>query len=100
VSPQYLQSLPCRNCRETAWSRYSIEPRSGGCTTVYDWEVSTRPRYEPFGHTRLSRYARVKVGIITRDQGVYSSPDTNPRFQGKKRQHVSRFVLLRVSVGV
>ncbi|HLN01625.1 MAG TPA: nitrile hydratase subunit beta [Bryobacteraceae bacterium] len=42
----------------------------------------------PTGHTRLPRYARGKLGIITHDHGVYSFPDTNAHFQGEKRQHV------------
>lgn len=42
----------------------------------------------PSGHTRLPRYARGKPGIITRDHGVYTFPDTNAHFRGEKRQHV------------
>jgi nitrile hydratase subunit beta len=42
----------------------------------------------PTGHTRLPRYARGKLGIITHDHGVYLFPDTNAHFQGEKRQHV------------
>ena len=42
----------------------------------------------PTGHTRLPRYARGKLGTITRDHGVYSFPDTNAHYQGEKRQHV------------
>ena len=42
----------------------------------------------PVGHTRLPRYARGKVGIISRDHGVYVFPDTNAHFQGERRQHV------------
>jgi nitrile hydratase beta subunit len=42
----------------------------------------------PAGHTRLPRYARGKLGIITHDHGVYLFPDTNAHFQGEKRQHV------------
>jgi nitrile hydratase beta subunit len=42
----------------------------------------------PTGHTRLPRYARGKIGTITRDHGVYTFPDTNAHFQGEKRQHV------------
>jgi nitrile hydratase beta subunit len=42
----------------------------------------------PTGHTRLPRYARGKVGIITRDHGVYTFPDTSAHFQGENRQHV------------
>ena len=42
----------------------------------------------PIGHTRLPRYARGKVGVITRDHGVYIFPDTHAHSQGEKRQHV------------
>ena len=42
----------------------------------------------PAGHTRLPRYARGKIGIVTRDHGVYVFPDTNAHAQGEKRQHV------------
>jgi nitrile hydratase len=42
----------------------------------------------PVGHTRLPRYARGKLGIITIDHGVYTFPDTNANYQGEKRQHV------------
>lgn len=42
----------------------------------------------PLGHTRLPRYVRGKTGIVRRDHGVYSFPDTNAHFQGEKRQHV------------
>jgi nitrile hydratase len=42
----------------------------------------------PIGHTRLPRYARGKVGVITRDHGVYIFPDTYAHSQDEKRQHV------------
>jgi nitrile hydratase subunit beta len=42
----------------------------------------------PVGHTRLPRYARGKLGVITRDHGVYIFPDTTAHSQGEKRQHV------------
>jgi nitrile hydratase len=42
----------------------------------------------PVGHTRLPRYARGKVGVITRDHGVYIFPDTSAHSHGEKRQHV------------
>jgi nitrile hydratase len=42
----------------------------------------------PLGHTRLPRYARGKTGVVRRDHGVYTFPDTNAHFQGEKRQHV------------
>ncbi len=49
--------------------------------------VRTR-NINPTGHTRLPRYARGKTGVIVRDHGVYSFPDSNAHFQGEKRQHV------------
>jgi nitrile hydratase len=52
-----------------------------------DQRVRTR-NIHPAGHTRLPRYARGKSGVIVRDHGVYSFPDTNAHFQGEKRQHV------------
>ncbi len=42
----------------------------------------------PVGHTRLPRYARSKSGVIVRDHGVHTFPDTNARNQGEKRQHL------------
>jgi nitrile hydratase beta subunit len=42
----------------------------------------------PLGHTRLPRYVRGKTGVVRRDHGAYTFPDTNAHFQGEKRQHV------------
>jgi len=42
----------------------------------------------PLGHTRLPRYVRGKTGVVRRDHGVYTFPDTNAHFQGEKRQHL------------
>jgi len=50
-------------------------------------QVRTR-NMNPVTHTRLPRYARDKVGTITRDHGVYLLPDTHAHFQGEHRQHV------------
>jgi nitrile hydratase len=55
------------------------------------FKISQRVRarnMNPAGHTRLPRYARGKLGIITLDHGVYLFPDTNAHFQGEQRQHV------------
>jgi nitrile hydratase len=62
-------------------------------------DAKIRPRFKvgqrirarnmnPTGHTRLPRYARGKLGIITLDHGVYLFPDANAHFQGEHRQHV------------
>ena len=42
----------------------------------------------PTGHTRLPRYARGKVGKITRDHGVHNLPDSSAHGLGPKRQHL------------
>jgi nitrile hydratase len=42
----------------------------------------------PLGHTRLPRYARGRLGVIARDHGVQSLPDTNVYGLGQKPQHV------------
>jgi len=41
----------------------------------------------PAGHTRLPRYARGKPGVVTRDLGVFTFPDTNALDAGRKPQH-------------
>lgn len=52
-------------------------------------EDSVRARnINPVGHTRLPRYVRGKLGVIARDRGVYTFPDTNANHQGERRQHV------------
>jgi hypothetical protein len=66
-------------------------PSSREPTVVPLFEIGQRVRgrnINPTGHTRLPRYARGKLGVIWRDHGVYSFPDTNAHFQGEKRQHV------------
>ncbi len=42
----------------------------------------------PLGHTRLPRYARGKIGMVTRDYGIFVFPDTNADFKGEKPQHL------------
>jgi nitrile hydratase len=42
----------------------------------------------PVEHTRLPRYARGKLGTISRDHGVFVFPDTNAHFLGENPQHV------------
>ena len=62
-------------------------------------DVSVAPRFtvgqnvrarkiNPTGHTRLPRYARGRVGLISRDHGVFVFPDTNSRFEGESPQHL------------
>jgi len=66
-------------------------PSSHDPTVPPQFKVGQRVRarnMNPTGHTRLPRYARGKVGIVTRDHGVYTFPDTSAHFQGENRQHV------------
>lgn len=49
--------------------------------------VRSRVRY-PTGHTRQPRYTRGRVGIITVDRGVFSTPDTEAHGRGEQPQHV------------
>ena len=62
-------------------------------------DVSVAPRFtvgqnvrarkiNPTGHTRLPRYARGRVGVISHDRGVFVFPDTNSRFEGENPQHL------------
>ena len=42
----------------------------------------------PAGHTRAPRYIRGKRGVIARDHGVFTFPDSNAMGQGKAPQHL------------
>jgi nitrile hydratase subunit beta len=41
----------------------------------------------PSGHTRLPRYVRGKAGVVARDWGVFTFPDTNAHHAGTRPQH-------------
>jgi nitrile hydratase subunit beta len=49
--------------------------------------VRARNRH-PAGHTRLPRYARGRVGIVTADHGVHVFPDSNAHFLGEQPQRL------------
>lgn len=42
----------------------------------------------PVTHTRLPRYVRGKVGVVTRDHGVFAFPDTSVGGTHSDPQHV------------
>ncbi len=42
----------------------------------------------PYGHTRLPRYVRGKVGVVERNHGVFVFPDTAAHGGGEKPQNV------------
>jgi nitrile hydratase subunit beta len=49
--------------------------------------VVTR-KMNPTGHTRIPRYVRGRHGVIDRDHGVFTFPDTHAVGLGRKPQHV------------
>jgi len=49
--------------------------------------VVTR-KMNPPGHTRIPRYVRGRHGVIDRDHGVFTFPDTHAVGLGRKPQHV------------
>ncbi|BBX68658.1 nitrile hydratase subunit beta [Mycolicibacterium psychrotolerans] len=49
--------------------------------------VRTKKASSP-GHTRLPRYVRGHVGVVTAIQPAHVFPDTNAHFRGKNPQHV------------
>jgi len=55
------------------------------------FKISTSVRarnINPIGHTRLPRYARGKIGIVTADHGGHIFPDTNSCFDGENPQRL------------
>ncbi len=42
----------------------------------------------PRGHTRMPRYLHDRVGVVERDYGVFSFPDTHAHGLGESPQHV------------
>ncbi len=42
----------------------------------------------PAGHTRTPRYAHGRLGVVRRDWGVFTFPDTNAHHAGMHPQHV------------
>ncbi|HKS95443.1 MAG TPA: nitrile hydratase subunit beta [Terriglobia bacterium] len=66
-------------------------PARRDVAVVSNFQVGEKVRarnINPVTHTRLPRYARGKVGIVERDQGVFVFPDTNALYLGEKPQHV------------
>jgi nitrile hydratase subunit beta len=55
------------------------------------FDVGARVRarnLNPIGHTRLPRYVRDKVGVVTRHRGVWDFPDTDEYGLGANPNHV------------
>ncbi len=70
-------------------ARGSPADRQAGAGPRYAVGQRVRTRnINPYGHTRLPRYARAKQGTIDRIHGVFVFPDTNALFQGEHPQHL------------
>ena len=64
-------------------------PSSRSPTQAPSFEVGDGVRarnINPVGHTRLPRYARGRVGVITHDHGTHVFPDTNAHGGGEQPQ--------------
>lgn len=68
--------------RASARRDVSVAPRFSAGQSVRARKIN------PIGHTRLPRYARGRVGVISHDRGVFVLPDTNSRFEGENPQHL------------
>ncbi len=60
----------------------SVEPNYSPGMTVRARNI------HPMGHTRLPRYARGKVGTVTRHHGAHVFPDSNAHGLGEQSQHL------------
>jgi nitrile hydratase subunit beta len=66
-------------------------PKKRNVPSRANFRVGQRVRarnINPPTHTRLPRYARGRLGVVTADRGIYVFPDTNANFQGEKPQHL------------
>src|SRR5262245_56615950 len=66
-------------------------PKKRNLPAVANFRVGQRVRAKninPTTHTRLPRYARGRVGVVTADRGIYVFPDTSANNQGEKPQHL------------
>lgn len=97
------KGLLTRDELAAAGIRVDTRPERGGSLTGDGSDASRsakerRPRFKhgdriatrnlnPVGHTRLPRYARGKRGVIVRDLGAFTFPDTNAHGAGRNRQH-------------
>ena len=66
-------------------------PKKRNVPSRANFRVGQRVRarnINPTTHTRLPRYARGKIGVVTADRGIYVFPDTSANNQGEKPQHL------------
>jgi nitrile hydratase len=91
VSAQELDTLPAPEQGASAAPAAAVSSMSRAPRVRAKFKAGDRVRVRninPPGHTRCPRYARGKLGIIRRDNGVYVFPDTNAHRAGENRQHV------------
>jgi nitrile hydratase len=66
-------------------------PKKRNVPSRANFRVGQRVRarnINPATHTRLPRYARGKIGVVTADRGIYVFPDASANNQGEKPQHL------------
>ena len=66
-------------------------PKKRNVPDAPNFRVGQRVRAKnmnPTSHTRLPRYARGRIGVVSRDYGIYVFPDANASGQGEKPQHL------------
>ncbi len=85
-SPKSAPALPADKVASLV-ARGSPADRRGGIAPRYAVGQRVRTRnINPYGHTRLPRYARAKQGTIDRIHGVFVFPDSNALLQGEAPQ--------------
>ena len=84
------KSVPALNAADAAVVLFRVAAGVNP-TVAPSFQAGQRVRarnMHPTGHTRLPRYARGRLGVIERDNGVQAFPDTNVYGRGQKPQHV------------
>ena len=88
AAPKYDPALRAEMVAE-ALQKGSPARRDTGVKAGFHTGQRVRARnMHPTGHTRLPRYARGKMGVISRDHGVFVFPDTRAHSDEEKPQHV------------
>lgn len=93
ADPASVTAAPKRNAatsEDVSQRLSSMVSQSGSEEVPASFKLGDRvlvKNEHPVGHTRAPRYARGRIGIIQRDQGVHIFPDTNAMGLGTKPQH-------------
>ena len=81
-------AVEAKRVRELMAERSSSRRPPETATARFEAGDRVRARnIHPWGHTRLPRYARGKVGEVVEDYGIFTLPDSNALRQGKNPEH-------------